>query len=164
MNKEIKKDVLDFMLQVDTSKLNTNNFILDFFRYKYWNTDEYKIRNGASFESISRSRRYWLAQEKEWLNLWLSRSDKTKDTDAIREIAASRSDTQKLLEIRQGRLSQAVQLLEQDLHRKPDYRWLHAILLTLVAKVIFDDTPILSNSLFFASLYFCILTSSKFKS
>ena len=43
----------------------------------------------------------------------LTNDDKTKDTDAIREIAASRSDTQKLLEIRQGRLSQAVQLLEQ---------------------------------------------------
>ena len=62
----------------------------------------------------------------------LTNDDKTKDTDAIREIAASRSDTQKLLEIRQGRLSQAVQLLEQDLHRKPDYRWLYAIVLTLV--------------------------------
>ena len=62
----------------------------------------------------------------------LTNDDKTKDTDAIREIAASRSDTQKLLEIRQGRLSQAVQLLEQDLHYKPDYRWLYAILATLV--------------------------------
>ena len=58
----------------------------------------------------------------------LTNDDKTKDTDAIREIAASRSDTQKLLEIRQGRLSQAVQLLEQDLYRKPDYRWLYAII------------------------------------
>ncbi len=62
----------------------------------------------------------------------LTNDDETKDKNAIREIAASRSDTQKLLEIRQGKLSQAVQLLDQDLHRKPDYRWLYTILLTLV--------------------------------
>lgn len=82
MNKEVKKDVLDFMLQVDTSELNTNNFVFDFFKFKYWNTNEYEIRNWASFESISRSRRYRLAQEKENnLNLWLSRSDKSKDSE-----------------------------------------------------------------------------------
>ena len=62
----------------------------------------------------------------------LTNDDETKDKNAIREIAASRSDTQKLLEIRQGKLSQAIQLLDQDLHRKPDYRWLYAILVTLV--------------------------------
>ena len=58
----------------------------------------------------------------------LTNDDKTKDTDAIREIAASRSDTQKLLEIRQGRLSQAEQLLEKDLYSKNDYRWIYAII------------------------------------
>lgn len=62
----------------------------------------------------------------------LTNDDNTKDNSAIREAAANRSDVQKLLEIRQGKLSQAVQLLEQDRNRKPDYRWLLAILVTLV--------------------------------
>ncbi len=62
----------------------------------------------------------------------LTNDDNSKNNSAIRETAASRSDAQKLLEIYQGKLSQAVQLLDQDLHRKPDYRWLYAILATLV--------------------------------
>lgn len=62
----------------------------------------------------------------------LTHEDKKKDIEEVRNISADRSDIQKLIEIRQGKLSQAVQLLEQDLHRKPDYRWLYAILLTLV--------------------------------
>lgn len=62
----------------------------------------------------------------------LTHNDDSKDREDVRKISADRSDVQKLIEIRQGRLSQAVQLLEQDLHRKPDYRWLYAILLTLV--------------------------------
>ena len=62
----------------------------------------------------------------------LTHEDDKKDIKEVRGISASRSDTQKLIEIRQGKLSQAVQLLEQDLHRKPDYRWLYAILATLV--------------------------------
>ena len=62
----------------------------------------------------------------------LTNDDDTKDIGAIRQTAADRSDTQKLLEIRQGKLSQAVQLLEQDLHRMPDYRWLIAIITTIL--------------------------------
>lgn len=62
----------------------------------------------------------------------LTNDDETKSTHSIRETAADRADVQKLLEIRQGKLSQAVQLLEQDLHRKPDLRWLYAIIATLV--------------------------------
>lgn len=61
----------------------------------------------------------------------LTNDDMSKDMDAIRETAAERSDTQKLLEIRQGKLSQAVQLLDQDINRKPDRRWMMAILGTL---------------------------------
>lgn len=62
----------------------------------------------------------------------LTNDDNSKDIAAVREVAAERSDTQKLLEIRQGKLSQAVQLLEQDLHRKPDLAWLYAIIVTLL--------------------------------
>ncbi len=69
----------------------------------------------------------------------LTNDDNSKDIAAVREVAAERSDTQKLLEIRQGKLSQAVQLLEQDLHRKPDLAWLYAICATLaiVGLVVF---------------------------
>jgi hypothetical protein len=62
----------------------------------------------------------------------LTHEDNKKGIEEVRNISAERSDTQKLIEIRQGKLSQAVQLIEQDLHRKPDYRWLYAILVTLV--------------------------------
>ena len=63
----------------------------------------------------------------------LTNADDTKVLEDIRQIAAYRSDVQKLLEIRQGKLSQAVQLLEQDLNRKPDKRWI----LTLIAVFLF---------------------------
>jgi hypothetical protein len=59
-------------------------------------------------------------------------NDDSKSKESIRQVASDRSDIQMILKDRQGKLSQAVQLLEQDLHRKPDYRWLYAILLTLV--------------------------------
>ena len=63
----------------------------------------------------------------------LTNEDQSKDRDAIRKTAADRADTQKLIEIRQGKLSQAVQLLEQDLQRKPNLTWLYAIFLTICA-------------------------------
>ena len=56
----------------------------------------------------------------------LTNDDSTKDIEDVRKTAADRSDVQKLLKIQQGALSQAVQLLEQDLARKPDLRWLYA--------------------------------------
>lgn len=62
----------------------------------------------------------------------LTNDDELKDKDAIRQVAADRADTQKLIEIRQGKLSQAVQLLEQDLQRKPNLTWLYAIILTAI--------------------------------
>lgn len=62
----------------------------------------------------------------------LTNDDETKNIADVRETASERADLQKLIEIRQGKLSQAVQLLEQDLHRKPDLAWLYAIIVTLV--------------------------------
>ena len=53
----------------------------------------------------------------------ITNDDQTKDKESIRQVAADRADVQKLLEIRQGKLSQATQLLEQDLTRRPDWRW-----------------------------------------
>ena len=62
----------------------------------------------------------------------LTHEDNKKNIKEVRNISAERSDTQKLIEIRKGKLSQAVQLLEQDLHRKPDLAWLYAIIVTLL--------------------------------
>ena len=61
----------------------------------------------------------------------LTNDDASRDIEKVRQTAADRSDVQKLLEIRQGKMSQAVQLLEHDLNRKPDWRWLYAIVTTL---------------------------------
>ena len=63
----------------------------------------------------------------------ITNNDQSKDTEHIRATASERADIQKLLEIRQGKLSQAVQLLEQDLNRETDWRWLYI----LVAIVLF---------------------------
>ncbi len=57
----------------------------------------------------------------------LTQDDESTDKDAALKISADRSDVQKRIEIQHGNLSQAVQLLDQDLHRKPDWRWLYAI-------------------------------------
>ena len=62
----------------------------------------------------------------------LTQDDESKEKQDIRLTSAERSDVQKLIEIRQGKLSQAVQLLEQDLHRKPNLTWLYAICATLI--------------------------------
>lgn len=62
----------------------------------------------------------------------LTNDDESKDKNAIRETAADRADTQKLIEISRSKMSQAVQLLEQDLTHKPDLRWLYATIITLL--------------------------------
>ena len=61
----------------------------------------------------------------------LTNDDHTESKDAIRKTAADRSDTQKLLEIRRSKMSQAVQLLQQDLTRKPNLNWLYSLLAAL---------------------------------
>ena len=60
----------------------------------------------------------------------LTNDDESKDKTAIRQTACERADTQKLLEIRQGKLSQAVQILELELARKPDLNWLYAVVVS----------------------------------
>lgn len=64
----------------------------------------------------------------------LTQDDDSKGKEEVRKVSADRSDTQKLIEIRKSKLSQAVQLLEQDLQRKPNRRGIYtfiAIILTL---------------------------------
>lgn len=68
----------------------------------------------------------------------LTNDDESKDKIGIREIASDRSDTQKQIEIERSRLSQAVQLLEQDLRRKPNLLWMYsAIAAFLIAGGVF---------------------------
>ena len=62
----------------------------------------------------------------------LTQDDKTKDIDGVRKASAKRADSQKLIEKHRSKVSQAVQLLEQDLARTPDKRWLYAIIATIV--------------------------------
>ena len=62
----------------------------------------------------------------------LSNDDKTKDIDAVRQTSADRSDTQKMIAIQQGKLSQSVLLLEADINRKPDWRWLYAVMASVL--------------------------------
>lgn len=61
----------------------------------------------------------------------LTNDDNTKDINYVREKASQRSDVQKLLEIRQGKLSQAVQLLVQDIVQLPNFTWLYAVCITI---------------------------------
>lgn len=58
--------------------------------------------------------------------------DSINNAKKVYSLSADRSDVQKQLEIRQGKLSRAVQLLEQDLHCKPNLTWLYAICATLI--------------------------------
>ena len=66
----------------------------------------------------------------------LANDDEAKDKKAALETSADRSDVQKLIVIRQGKLSQAMQLLEQDLHRLPDWRWYIALFLIVTCIII----------------------------
>lgn len=56
--------------------------------------------------------------------------DSVKSTYDVYSLSAHRADVQKQIEIRQGKLSKAVQLLEQDLKKKPNFGWLYAIIVT----------------------------------
>ena len=58
----------------------------------------------------------------------LTTQDETQDKNSIRSVAANRSDVQKMIEEERSKSAQAVQLLEQDLARKPDYQWIYAII------------------------------------
>ena len=62
-------------------------------------------------------------------SLYILTNDKIdSDAETIKKTASKRSDIQKLLEIRRGKMSQASQLLEQDLNDKPNIAWVAAVL------------------------------------
>jgi len=60
----------------------------------------------------------------------MTNDDKSKNLSSVRETAAKRSDVQKIIEIRRSKLSQATQILEQELNRKSNFSWLYAIFAT----------------------------------
>jgi DNA-binding CsgD family transcriptional regulator len=63
----------------------------------------------------------------------VTNGDSTLSKERIREYASQREDIRYYEhEPKQNQLSQAVQLLEQDLTRKPDLRWLYSMIGTLV--------------------------------
>ncbi len=62
----------------------------------------------------------------------LLNNEQTQDANALLETASNRADTQKLIENKRSQCAQAVQLLEIDLERKNDLRWLYAVIGTLV--------------------------------
>ena len=63
--------------------------------------------------------------------LYILTNDVPENQD-VRSVASDRSDIQKQIEIRHGKMTQAVQLLSQELSRKPDLRWLYSIIVTIV--------------------------------
>lgn len=58
----------------------------------------------------------------------LTNDDSSQSINSIRKNAADRADSQKIIENKKSKLSQAVQLLQQDLARKPDWRWLYLLI------------------------------------
>ena len=58
----------------------------------------------------------------------LTNDDSSQNINSIRKNAADRADSQKIIENKKSKLSQAVQLLQQDLTRKPDWRWLYLLI------------------------------------
>ena len=55
-----------------------------------------------------------------------------EDIKSVQKMSAERADVQKILKIRQGKVAQAVQLLQQDITRKPNLLWLYSLLTTLI--------------------------------
>ncbi len=54
--------------------------------------------------------------------------DSVQHGNRVYTLSADRADTEKEIEKRHGKLTQAVQLLEQDLNRKPDLTWLYVMI------------------------------------
>ena len=62
----------------------------------------------------------------------LSHVEKGISSDSILELTSIRADAQKDWGIRNGQYANAVQLLEKDLERKPDWQWLYAVMATVL--------------------------------
>ena len=62
----------------------------------------------------------------------LTNQDDSKDISSVREASCKRADLQKMIEIRQGKLSHAVQLLYFDINRKTKW-WLYCFIIISLA-------------------------------
>ena len=62
----------------------------------------------------------------------LSHVDKGISSDSILELTSIRADAQKDWGIHNGQYANAVQLLENDLERKPDWQWLYTMIATII--------------------------------
>ena len=58
----------------------------------------------------------------------LSHDDASLDVDSVLSITSNRADAQKEMTTRHGKLTQAIQLFEQDMHYKPDRRWIYVLI------------------------------------
>ena len=80
MKKQVKEQVLEFMTEVDTSEMNSNEFIIQFTEYINWYIWSYdtleNLLNWPSVESITRSRRYVIKAHWIWARV---KADKEKD-------------------------------------------------------------------------------------
>ena len=68
----------------------------------------------------------------------LTHDDKSKDKKEIRQTSADRSDVQKLIEIRHGKITTAVQLLEQDIEYRSKYaeRVMYVLLISAITLIV----------------------------
>ena len=68
----------------------------------------------------------------------LTHDDKSKDKKEIRQTSADRSDIQKLIEIRHGKITTAVQLLEQDIEYRSKYaeRVMYVLLISTITLIV----------------------------
>ena len=68
----------------------------------------------------------------------LTHDDKSKDKKEIRQTSANRSDVQKLIEIRHGKITTAVQLLEQDIEYRSKYaeRVMYVLLISTITLIV----------------------------
>ncbi len=71
----------------------------------------------------------------------MTQDDDTRDKGSIREVSAQRSDTQKQIEIRRGKVAQAVQLLEQDIYNGPEWRGYVIIIFIVIALLAVTVIP-----------------------
>ena len=71
----------------------------------------------------------------------MTQDDDTRDKGSIREVSAQRSDTQKQIEIRRGKVAQACQLLEQDVYNGPEWRGYVIIIFIVIALLAVTVIP-----------------------
>lgn len=73
MKANIKEEVERFMLNIETTNLNSNEFIVEFYQYRYWIEYLMDIKKLPSVESLTRARRKIISETENYERTWLSR-------------------------------------------------------------------------------------------